>query len=193
MDQHTLSRSVGLKTKIEEFVPTSSYDPRFFVLRKLFVDSFEDIDRQLEEQLNPRPKTNLTQWIEETFDEQQTMILSKQYRCFLLTDVDRTDTNENILAFLTLTEKDDKQIYIGQVAVRRDVQRRGYARQLFQHILDRYPKNTRYRGIIRRANQPALQFFVKHGATFLDNHLLATEYGYDPALYVGFQFFETIP
>ncbi|CAF3610407.1 unnamed protein product, partial [Rotaria sp. Silwood2] len=167
-------------------------DPIFPVLRNLFVRSFNEYYKQIEVQLNLKSEKTLTQWLDETFNDERETILSGEYRCFILCSNQCQDLKDNILGFLTLKEEKKGSIYIAQVAVRLDIKRRGYGVQLLQHLRNIYPPNTYYWGLCRRANRPALQFYLKNGAKFMTDDDVATKYGYDPTLYAGFEFLDTI-
>ncbi|CAF4407713.1 unnamed protein product [Rotaria sp. Silwood2] len=177
---------------VQEFKPTSINDPIFPVLRNLFVRSFDEYYKQIEVQLNLKSEKTLTQWLDETFNDERETILSGEYRCFILCSNQCQDLKDNILGFLTLKEEKKGSIYIAQVAVRLDIKRRGYGVQLLQHLRNIYPPNTYYWGLCRRANRPALQFYLKNGAKFMTDDDVATKYGYDPTLYAGFEFLDTI-
>jgi len=181
------------RVHVREFLPESARDPTFSILRNLFVRSFDEFYKQIETQLNLKSDKNLIQWLDETYDEEQEAILAKQYRCFLLCGNENQDSNEIILGFLTLKEEEEGSICIAQVAVRLDIKRRGYGAQLLQHLRNIYPPHTQYWGLCRRANRPALQFYLKQGAKFMKNDEVAQKYGYDPSLYAGFEFVDTVP
>jgi GNAT superfamily N-acetyltransferase len=93
---------------------------------------------------------------------------------------------------LTLTEEEKGSIYIAQCAIEAENKRRGYGARLLQHLRTIYPPGTFYWGLCRRANRPALNFYLKQGAKFMDDEEVAKKYGYDPALYTGFQFTDDI-
>jgi GNAT superfamily N-acetyltransferase len=187
------SPTVITRVYVREFLPQSTRDPTFSILRNLFVRSFDEFYKQIETQLNLKSDKNLIQWLDETYDEEQESILKKEYRCFLLCGNENQDSNEIILGFLTLKEEEEGSIYIAQVAVRLDIKRRGYGAQLLQHLRSIYPPHTQYWGLCRRANRPALQFYLKQGAKFMKNDEVAQKYGYDPSLYAGFEFVDTVP
>ncbi|CAF1422124.1 unnamed protein product [Adineta steineri] len=179
---------------VREFIPTTPRDPTFSILRHLFVRSFDEFYNKIENQLNLKSQKNLLQWLDETFDEEQECILSRKYRCFILYTYDKNDLKETISGFLTLKEEEEQgSIYIAQVAVHLGMKRRGYGAQLLKHLRDIYPANTKYWGLCRRANRPALQFYLKLGAQFMENDDIATKYGYNPELYTGFEFVDTVP
>ncbi|CAF0850951.1 unnamed protein product [Adineta steineri] len=178
---------------VREFIPTTPRDPTFSILRNLFVRSFDEFYNKIENQLNIKSQKNLLQWLDETFDEEQELILSRKYRCFILYTYDKNDLKEIISGFLTLKEEEQGSVYIAQVAVHLDMKRRGYGAQLLKHLHDIYPANTKYWGLCRRANRPALQFYLKLGAQFMENDDIATKYGYNPELYTGFEFVDTVP
>jgi GNAT superfamily N-acetyltransferase len=177
---------------VREFLPASIQDPTFSVIRDLFVRSFDQFYQKIETQLNLKSEKNLLQWLDGTFDDEQKEILSGKYRCFLLCGTQEQDPKEIVLGFLTLREEGEGSVYIAQVAVRLDVKRRGYGAQLLQHLRNLYPLNTQYWGLCRRANWPALQFYLRQGATFMKDDDVATKYGYDPKLYAGFEFADTV-
>ncbi|UJR29187.1 hypothetical protein I4U23_010401 [Adineta vaga] len=178
---------------VKEFLPTSARDPTFPILRELFVRSFDEFYKEIETQLRLKSQKSLIQWLDETFDEEQEAILSKEYRCFILYGNKDQDQKDIIFGFLTLKEEEEGSVYIAQVAVRAGDKRRGYGGQLLQHLRDIYPPNTHYYGLCRRANRPALQFYLKLGADFMKNDEIATKYGYDPELYAGFKFVDAVP
>jgi GNAT superfamily N-acetyltransferase len=135
------------------------------------------------------------EWLQETFDEMQDDILNKRQRCFMLCSTDETvknDSKQGIVGFLTLTEEEKGSIYIAQCAIEAENKRRGYGARLLQHLRTIYPPGTFYWGLCRRANRPALNFYLKQGAKFMDDEEVAKKYGYDPALYTGFQFTDDI-
>ncbi|CAF1251652.1 unnamed protein product [Rotaria sp. Silwood1] len=181
-----------IHVEVQEFKPTSINDPIFSVLRNLFIRSFDEYYKQIEAQLNLKSDKTLIQWLDETYNDEQESILSGKYRCFILCSNQYQDLKDNVVGFLTLREETEGSIYIAQVAVRLDVKRRGYGVQLLQHLRHVYPPNTYYWGLCRRANRPALQFYLKNGAKFMNNDDVATKYGYDPTLYAGFEFFDPV-
>jgi GNAT superfamily N-acetyltransferase len=73
-----------------------------------------------------------------------------------------------------------------------EFKRRGYGAQLLQHLRNTYPPNTQYWGLCRRANRPALQFYLKQGARFMESDEVATKYDYDPSFYAAFEFVDPI-
>lgn len=138
--------------------------------------------------------TTLMEWLQGTFDEMQVDILHKRQRCFMLCSNDETvkdDIKQGIVGFLTLKEEEQNgSIYIAQCAIEAENKRRGYGTCLLQHLRTIYPPGTFYWGLCRRANRPAVNFYLKHGAKFMDNEEVAIKYGYDPALYTGFHFLD---
>jgi ribosomal protein S18 acetylase RimI-like enzyme len=118
-------------------------------------------------------------------------ILNKQQRCFMLCSTDETiknDSKQGIVGFLTLKEEEKGSIYIAQCAIEAENKRRGYGAYLLQHLQTIYPPGTYYCGLCRRANRPAINFYLKQGAKFIDDEDIAKKYYYDPELYTGFQF-----
>lgn len=162
------------------------------MLRNLFICSFNDFYKQIEIKFNLKSNKSLAEWLDETFNSEQEAILSGQYRCFILSNTANQQWMEKIVGFLTVKEEKQGSIYIAQVAIRLDNKRRGFGAQLLKHLRDIYPPNTYYWGLCRRANRPALQFYLKHGATFMKDDDVAMKYGYDPTLYTGFEFVDNV-
>ncbi|CAF1053596.1 unnamed protein product [Rotaria sordida] len=182
----------AIHVNVQEFKPISIDDPILLSLRNLFIRSFDEYYKQIEAQLNLKSDKTLKEWLDETFNDEKNSILSGTYRCFILCSDEYQDSKENVLGFLTLKDEGEGSIYIAQVAVRLDIKRRGYGVQLLQHLRQVYPPNTHYWGLCRRANRPALQFYLKNGAKFMNDDDVATKYGYDPTLYAGFEFLDTV-
>ncbi len=178
---------------VREFLPTSADDPILSTLRDLFVRSSDEFYTQTETQLQLTSDKSLLQWLDETFDVEEQKILAEEYRCLLLCGNENDDPKEIILGFLTLKEENEISVYIAHVATRLESKRRGYGTQLLQHLRNIYPPNTQYWGLCGRTNRPALQFCLKQGARFMENDEIAEKYGYDPLLYAGFDFVDTIP
>jgi GNAT superfamily N-acetyltransferase len=135
------------------------------------------------------------EWLQETFDEMQDDLLKKKQRCFMLCSTDeivKNNSKQGIIGFLTLTEEEKGSVYIAQFAIEAENKRRGYGARLLKHLQTVYPPGTLYWGLCRRANRPAIQFYLKHGAKFIDDEEIATKYHYNPALYTGFQFTDGI-
>jgi ribosomal protein S18 acetylase RimI-like enzyme len=184
--------TVITRVYVREFLPKSDRDPIFLTLRNLFVRSFDEYYKQIENELNLNSDQSLLQWLDETFDSEQENILSGKYRCVILCDYENQDSKEIIVGFLTLKEEEGS-IYIAQVAIRLDIKRRGHGGQLLQHLRNIYPSNTRYVGLCRRSNKPALHFYLKQGANFMEDDEVASKYEYNPTLYAGFEFVDTVP
>jgi ribosomal protein S18 acetylase RimI-like enzyme len=176
---------------VREFLPRIARDPILPILRELFVRSFDQFYKEIEAQLKLKTSKTLVEWLQETFDEMQDEMLTKQCRCFMLCSSDDTAENDNrqgIIGFLTLKEEANGSVYIAQCAIEAESKRHGYGARLLQHLATIYPPGTSYWGLCRRANIPAVKFYLKQGAKFMDNEEVATKYGYDPTLYTGFQF-----
>jgi len=164
-------------------------------LRELFVRSFDQFYKEIQSQLKLKTNKSLIEWLQETFDEMQDEMLSQKCRCFMLCSSDDPIENDNksgIIGFLTLKEEEKGSIYIAQCAIKAESKRRGYGACLLQHMRNIYPPGTFYWGLCRRANRPALNFYLKQGAKFMDDEEVAIKYGYDPALYTGFHFTDSI-
>lgn len=117
-------------------------------------------------------------------------MLNRKCRCFLLCLPDQNDENNpsGVYGFLTLKEEKNEPIYIAQCAINPIIKRKGYGSRLLQHLRDVYPRGTNYVGLCRRANEPAIQFYLKLGAKFMESTEVAKKYNYDPELYIGFRF-----
>ena len=179
---------------VREFLPRSAKDPTLPILRELFVHSFDDVYKNIEAQLKLKTKTNVKQWLHETFDEMQDNMISRKQRCFVLYSSEKSTRNngkERAIGFLTLTDEKGS-VYIAQFAIDAENKRRGYGTCLLQHLRSVYPPGTFYCGLCRRINDPAMKFYLKQGAKFIDNEEIATKYGYDQNLYTGFQFTDAV-
>ncbi len=153
--------------------------------------SFDQFYQEIEAQLKLKTGKTLVHWLQETFDEMQDEMLTKQCRCFMLCSSDDTTKNNNrqgIIGFLTLKEEANGSVYIAQCAIEPESKRRGYGARLLQHLRTIYPPGTSYSGLCRRANRPAVNFYLKQGAKFIDDEEVANKHGYDSTLYTGFQF-----
>jgi len=172
-------------------LPHIARDPILSILRKLFVRTFDQFYKEIEAQLKLQTNKTLFEWLQETFDEMQDEMLAKKCRCFMLCSSDdaaKNDNKQGIIGFLTLKEEENGSVYIAQFAIEAELKRRGYGARLLQYLGTIYPPGTSYWGLCRRANIPAVKFYLKQGAKFMDNEEVATKYGYDPTLYTGFQF-----
>lgn len=135
--------------------------------------------------------TTLIQWLDETFNETQQAMLQRQTRCFMLCSLDdevENEKNQGIIGFLIVKEEADGSIYIAQCAIDAQSKRCGHGSRLIRHLGSIYPPNTYYCGLCRRANEPAVKFYLKQGAKIMDDKEVATKYKYDPQLYAGFHF-----
>jgi ribosomal protein S18 acetylase RimI-like enzyme len=179
------------KVIVREFLPQTSRDPILPIIRELFVRSFDQFYKEIETQLKLKTNKSLVEWLQETFDEMQDEMLTKKCRCFMLCSSDDTiknDDKQGIIGFLTLKEEEKGSVYIAQCAVDAESKRRGYGARLLQYLRTLYPPGTFYWGLCRRANIPAVKFYLKQGAKFMDDEEVANKYGYDPKLYTGFEF-----
>ena len=173
---------------VREFLPRTANDPILPVLRELFVHSFDQFYKEIEVQLKLKVHDTVGDWLHATFDEMQDNMLSRSQRCFILCSRDQVEKNQGVIGFLTLTEEEKGSVYVAQVAIDPENKRRGYGTHLMQYLRSVYPPGTFYWGLCRRANRPAVNFYLKHGAKFIDDEEVGTKYGYDPKLYTGFQF-----
>jgi hypothetical protein len=176
---------------IREFLPRSSRDPIFSILRNLFIRVFDNYYKHIEANLKLEAGKSLIQWLDETFDNEQEAILTKNSRCFILCTNENEDSKESIRGFLTLREEEEGSVYIAQFVIRGDMKRKGYGCQLLQNVRQMYPPNTLFWVLCRRADQPALQFYINQGAKFMKDFDIAKKYGYDPELYIGLEFVAT--
>ena len=188
--QKTIIRPSIDKVIVQEYLPRTVHDPVLPVLRELFVRSFDEFYQEIEVQLKLKMNKTLIVWLQETFDEMQDEMLTKKCRCFMLcsTDVAKNSNTQGIIGFLTLKEEGKGSVYIAQCAIEAGSKRHGYGGRLLQHLRTVYPPGTFYWGLCRRANTPAVKFYLKQGATFMSNEEVAAKYGYDSDLYTGFQF-----
>ncbi|CAF3907544.1 unnamed protein product [Rotaria sp. Silwood1] len=193
-NQETIGQTTLEKLTVQEFLPSSAHDPILSILRELFVHSFDHFYKEIEVQLKLKSNKTLIEWLQETFDEMKDEMLTKKCRCFMLcsSDTVKNYKTQGIVGFLTLKEEGKGSVYISQCAIEAENKRRGYGARLLLHLRTIYPPGTSYWGLCRRANIPAVKFYLKQGAKFIDNEEIATKYGYDPALYTGFQFTDTI-
>ncbi|CAF1335491.1 unnamed protein product [Rotaria sp. Silwood1] len=194
VNQETIGQTTLEKLTVQEFLPSSAHDPILSILRELFVHSFDHFYKEIEVQLKLKSNKTLIEWLQETFDEMKDEMLTKKCRCFMLcsSDTVKNYKTQGIVGFLTLKEEGKGSVYISQCAIEAENKRRGYGARLLLHLRTIYPPGTSYWGLCRRANIPAVKFYLKQGAKFIDNEEIATKYGYDPALYTGFQFTDTI-
>jgi len=172
--------------RVEEFVPISNNDPILPELRRLFVSSFYEHYKTIEQQLNLPPETSLITWLEKAFNEEVDELLSHICRCFLIF----TPPPSVIAGFmLTADSKNDPNgIYISQFAIDPKYKRKGYGLLLLKHLISVFPSATSYTCLCRRVNKPALHFYEKSGAKLIDDDQIAAQYGYNPIDYLGFQF-----
>ncbi|CAF1284117.1 unnamed protein product [Adineta ricciae] len=177
-------------TSVCEFFPESNDDPVFSVLRELFIHSFDDFYKHVEMELKIEEGKTLRQWLRETFDNMQSEIITKQCRCFILWAVDPLYNNnrQNAIGFLTLKDQEKGSVYIAQCCIDADFKRHGFGGRLLEYLRTVYPPGTFYCGLCRRVNQPAIHFYLKQGAMFMNGDEVAKKYKYDPKLYVGFEF-----
>ncbi|CAF1000456.1 unnamed protein product [Rotaria sordida] len=174
------------KHHIEEFIPTSNNDPLLIELRHLFVSSFYENYKTVESQLNlPAGETLLT-WLETAFNEEANKLLSHNCRCFLI----YTSSSLSVISgFLTIkeNENDSNDIYISQCAIDPTFKRQGYGLHLLKYLTKVFPFATSYTCLCRRVNKPALKFYEKCGATFIDDNEIVIKYGYNPIDYICLQ------
>lgn len=186
------------KVTVKEFSPRTSHDPNFPVLRDLFVRSFDHFYREIEAKLKIRTGKTLAEWLRETYDEMQEEMLQRQCRCFMLCAAEAIDKDNpnGVLGFMTVREEGNGSVYIAQCAIAPIIKRKGYGTRLLQHLREIYPSGTYYWGLCRRANEPAVQFYLRQGASCMDKDKVeeaAKKYGYDPELYDGFEFVDKDP
>ena len=181
---------------VQEFLPRTADDSILPILRELFIHSFDEFYIEIEIQLKLKMNKSVAEWLNETFDEMQDDMLNRKQRCFILCSSDETtkkDRKQGIIGFLTLTEEEKGSVYVAQFAIDAENKRRGYGTRLLQHLRVIYPPGTFYWGLCRRANRPAVNFYLKHGAKFIEDEEIANKYAYDPKLYTGFQFIDGAP
>ncbi|CAF2832422.1 unnamed protein product [Rotaria sp. Silwood2] len=172
---------------IEEFVPTSNDDSLLIELRRVFISAFYEYYKTIEPQLNLPTGETLLNWLETAFNEEVNELLSHQCRCFVI----YTPPPSSVVAgFLTIKESkiDSNGIYISQYAVDPVFKRQGYGLCLLKYLSTVFPSATSYTCLCRRLNKPALKFYERCGATFIDEDQLVTMYGYSPTDYIGLQF-----
>ena len=194
MPKEKLAQPSADTLEVREFIPSSAVDAILPVLRRLFLRSFDDFYKEIKEQLQLKSGKAVLEWLNETFDEMEEEMLKKECRCFLLCE-SGTMTNEGqrkVLGFLTLKEEGNGSVYIAQCAIDATIKRRGYGAHLLQHLRKVFPSGTSYWGLCRRANTPAVLFYLKQGAKFMDDEQVATKYRYDPKLYTGFRFTDNL-
>lgn len=182
------------KTVVKEYIPTDSSDRILPILREIFVNSFDQYYQIIETDLKLKENTKLRDWLHEVFDDMEKEMLEQKCRCFMLRsseEEEETEYNLGIIGFLTLEEKDDGSIYIAQCAIDAQSKQCGYGSRLIQHLREVYPRGTYYWGLCRRANKPAVNFYVKLGAKFISDKTVANKKGYDSTLYAGFEFTDT--
>lgn len=183
-------------TSVQEFLPRTADDPVLSILRELFIHSLLEFYKEIEIQLKLKTDKSLPEWLNETFDDTQEEVLNRRQRCFILCSNDettKTDRKQRMIGFLTLTEEEKGSVYISQIAIDAENKRRGYGTHLLQHLRAIYPPGTFYWGLCRRVNQPAVKFYLRHGAKFIEDEEAAIKYGYNPELYTGFQFIDGLP
>ena len=178
------------KIVIKEFVPRTSKDPNFPALCKLFVGSFDQFYHEIEVKLKLKTGQTLVNWLQKTYDGMEKEMLKKKCRCFILCIPERSDESNpsGVYGFMTVKENGNGPVYIAQCAINPNIKRNGYGSRLLQHLREVYPPGTTYVGLCRRANDPAIQFYLKLGAKFIDNKEVAEKYHYDPELYSVLQF-----
>ena len=177
------------KTIVKEFIPQHASDAILSILREIFVKSFHQYYKEIQIELKLQENKDLLEWLHEVFDEMQTEMLERKCRCFMLSSTDVADSkNQGIIGFLTLEEREGGIIYIAQCAIDAQSKKCGYGSRLFQHLRQVYPPGTYYWGLCRRANKPAVSFYAKLGAKFIDDKNVADKKGYDSSLYAGFEF-----
>jgi ribosomal protein S18 acetylase RimI-like enzyme len=182
----TENEEIFPSTFVEEFIPTNNNDPILIKLRPLFVSSFYQYYKTVESQLNLPAGKSLLSWLEQTFDEEADELLSHKCRCFVI----YTPTPSSAIAgFLTVADSKNEPhgIYISQFAIDPIFKRKGYGLLLLKHLMSVYPSGTSFTCLCRRVNKPALDFYEKCGAKFIDDNLVATQYGYNPLDYLGIQ------
>jgi ribosomal protein S18 acetylase RimI-like enzyme len=172
---------------VVEFVPKNNNDPILSELRRLFVCSFYEYYKTIESQLNLPVGESLLAWLEKAFDEEADELLSHKCRCLLASTFSPSPA---IVGFLTIKESktDPDDIYLSQCAVDPEFKRKGYGLLLLKHLITMFPSTASYVCLCRRVNKPALKFYEKCGAKLIENDQIATNYGYNPVDYLGFQF-----
>ena len=179
------------KTIVKEFIPQNVSDAILPILREIFVNSFHQYYQEIQNELKLKENKNLREWLHEVFDEMQMEMLERKCRCFMLCSTDETESknqNQGIIGFLTLEEREQGTVYIAQCAIDARSKQCGYGSRLIQHLREVYPPGTYYWGLCRRANKPAVSFYAKQGAKFIDDKNVADTKGYDSSLYAGFEF-----
>ncbi|CAF1629247.1 unnamed protein product [Didymodactylos carnosus] len=147
------------KTMVKEYVARSERDMELPVLRSLFIESFDDFYKLIEPKLQLRPDISLRDWLDETFNEMQEEMITKQCRVFLLTT---GSAPSDIIGFMQIKEENNTNtVYVSQVAAHASLKRKGFGALLLRYLISVYPPGKTYTGLCRRANDPALQFYMK--------------------------------
>lgn len=172
---------------MKEFTPTSRSDPLFKILRDVFEKSFQPHYTEILSQLHLEPGLSLKGWMRKTFDGLQCKLVAKEWRCFTICD--QSDLNKIIGLMTTKQEyESDGSLYVAQFCVHPCYKRRGFGSKLLRGLFEFFPSQTKFVGLCRRANRPALQFYLKNGARYCDDPEIAKKWDYPPDLYVGLEF-----
>ena len=174
-----------------EFLPSAANDPLLPILRKVYVESLSDYYEEIQHQLSLGAGKTLHDFLNATFNDMQEEMLAKTCRCVILrftTDEVIETRPTSVVGLMTMKDEGHGCVYIAQLAIDPTYKRRGYGTQLLQHLRVLYPPGTTYHGLCRQANVPAIQFYLKIGASIIDSKPLAEKYHYDPKIYTGLQF-----
>lgn len=177
-----------------EFLPSALNDPLLPVLRTVYIESLREYYKQILHQLSIGAGQTLDDFLNTTFNKMQEEMLAKTCRCVILrftTDTVIKTTPTGVVGLMTVKDEEDGCVYIAQLAIDPAYKRRGYGRQLLQHLRVIYPQGTTYHGLCRRANTPAIQFYLKAGAILIDSEPLAKKYRYNPEIYTALEFKDT--
>lgn len=170
-------RYENVSSTIEQFRPNAPDDPMFDRLRRLFVDSFEQFYRNHLNEMNFESVEQLRQWLNDSFDQERDALSSGDHRCLLL-------SRDDPRALLIFRVDDEQNVSLLRLLVRSDLKRRGFGTKLFEEFRQSFAPTTNFYFTFRRINEPALKFFVKHGATVLPAN--------DPSIYLTLHFNATV-
>ena len=156
-------------------------EPDFYQCKKVFMEAFiKCYDPIPLEVLRKHSRAEMIQWLSDVYDEIYTDYQNKGANHRWLSA--KIDGNA-VGCLLIDLEKFPEEVYLAEMAVDPEHQRKGIATSLISSLLDQLPETKRFVVITRKANEEAKALY--HALGFIDSPYIHE--GYSPELYCGFE------
>ena len=170
--------------KLDEIVVKSleKTDQAEFV--DFFVKTFEEAYKNFTlEQLGKKGYSSKEEWLRDTAKEEAENALSPQEGSHYLLFY----AGKEIVGYVSIHLEDDgKVLYLGQMCIHKNFQRKGFARHIMESVVPKYAPNAkRYTLLVRVLNKDAMIAYEKIGFVADDKGKLVEQHKYDPKHYLG--------